>query len=84
MVLAITSATWAGIGASLKAQIAAIQQQGVVFFAVGGDELVHDAATGADKLVLRPLAEPRQHRARVADANQRQTASAVATSRAAR
>ena len=55
----------------------------MILFAVDGDELVHDAAVGAHKLVFRPLAKPRQHRARIAGANSDSTASAVATSSAA-
>jgi len=39
------------------AQVAAVEEQGVVFFTVGGDELIHDAAVGADELVFGALAE---------------------------
>ena len=60
-----------GNRSQFEAQIAAIQQQGVIFPAVGGDELVHDAATGAYKLVFGPLAKPRQRGPRIADADQR-------------
>ena len=37
---------------------------------VGRNELVHDAAIGLHKLVLRPLAKPRQHRPRIAHPDQ--------------
>ncbi len=37
-------------------QRAAVEQQGVVSFAAGGDHLIHDAAVAADELVLRLLA----------------------------
>ena len=57
MVLAMTSATSGGDGRELEAQIAAIEQQGVILLAVRGDELVHDSAVGAHELVLHPLAQ---------------------------
>ena len=48
-----------------EAQVAAIEQKRVVFGSVCGDELVHDAATGADKLVFSPLAETGQDGSRI-------------------
>jgi hypothetical protein len=42
----------------------------VVFGAVCGDELVHDAATCADKLVLSPLAKASQDGSRIGDADE--------------
>jgi hypothetical protein len=56
----------------LEAQVAAIEEEGVVCFAVGGDELVHDAAVGTDKVVFGALAEAGQHRTWIACAGQRQ------------
>ncbi len=37
-------------------QRAAVEQQGMIGFAAGGDHLIHDAAVAADELVLRLLA----------------------------
>ena len=71
MVLAMTSATWRE-SARAEAQVAAIEQQRVILLAVGGDELVHDAAVCADKLVFGALAKPGQHRARVTGADERE------------
>ncbi len=72
-----------GNGGQLEAQVAAIEEQGVVLLAVGGDELVHDAAIGAHKLVLDTLAEASEHRAGNGDPMSEVTASMVTTSRAA-
>ena len=42
-----------------KAERSAVQEEGLSGAAVQRDELVHDAAGGADALVLSPLAQPR-------------------------
>ena len=47
-------------GREAEAEIAAIEQQRVILCAVGGDELIHDAAVGADELIFCALAEPGQ------------------------
>ncbi len=44
-----------GHGDEAGLQRAAVEQQGVVGFAAGGDHLIHDAAVAADELVLRLL-----------------------------
>ncbi len=44
-----------GHGDEASLQRAAVEQQGVVGFAAGGDHLIHDAAVAADELVLRLL-----------------------------
>ena len=36
----------------------AIEQQSMILGSAAGDELVHDAGRGADKVVLSPLAKP--------------------------
>jgi hypothetical protein len=41
-----------GDGGELVAEVAAVEEQSVIGFAIGGDELVHDAAIGADELVF--------------------------------
>ena len=61
-----------GDRSQLEAEVAAIQQQGVVFLSVGGDELVHDAAVGADELVFDALAEAGEHGAGIAGADERE------------
>ena len=45
-----------GHGDEAGLQGAAVQQQGVIPLAAGGDHLIHDAAVAADELVLRLLA----------------------------
>ncbi len=45
-----------GHGDEAGLQGAAVQQQGVILLATGGDHLIHDAAVAADELVLRLLA----------------------------
>ena len=44
----------------------------MVFLAIGGDELVHDAAIGAYKFVFGALAKARQHWSRIASADERE------------
>ena len=53
-------------GRELEAEVAAVEQQGMIFGAVGGDELVHDAAIGADEFVFGALAETGEHGPRIA------------------
>ena len=57
-------------GGEAIAEVAAVEQERVAGRAVGGDELVHDAAVCADKLIFRALAEAGQEGARDGDAEE--------------
>ena len=58
-------------GGEAEAEVAAVEEEGVILFAVGGDELIHDAAVGAHELVLDTLAESRKNRTGITGADER-------------